>query len=440
MVRIFGRSVFYGWVIVALSWVLLALNLAGFTWGFTVFVQPLAAEFGWSRTSITLAWASSLGWALVIGPWTGLVFDRYGPRPLLAVGGVTAGLGWVLIPLASQYWVFFLLFVFGVGTGLNATLGSVGANAIALWFTKRRSLAMGIYQTSSGGAGILILPILSALIESQGWRAGAVVMGVLTAICAFAAIPLMRHRPEDYGEVPDGHAAAVSVPRSANRLAFLSRLPIPRRTPPTTIDFTLSEALRTSAFWLFSAAIWLRYLGLGMSQVHFIPFVTGQGYSTGLASAVLSLSLVVNIPVRIYIGWLGDFYAHKWLLNLCAIAGGIALVALTFSKPSIPGLIWVYPILWGVGLAMLPLQAAWIGDTFGRRHYGVISSMSNSITLSGRIAGALGAAAAFDVLGSYELVFLIGAVGFFVGAVLLAFLPLVRARGPVGEHERIGLA
>jgi MFS family permease len=260
-------------------------------------------------------------------------------------------------------------------------------------------------------------------------------MGVLTTTCAFAAIPLMRHRPENYGEVPDGNSVAASITRSAHRLAFLSRLPFPHRRPPTTIDFTLSAALHTSAFWLFSVAIWLRYVGMGMSQVHFIPFVTGQGYSAGFASAVLSLSLVVNIPARVYIGWLGDLYEHKWLLNMCAIAGGTALIALTFSSPSIPGIIWVYPILWGVGLAMLPLQAAWMGDTFGRRHYGVISSMSGSITLSGRIAGALGAAVAFDILGSYQLVFLVGAIGFFVGAVLLACLPLVSVPELVSQAE-----
>jgi MFS family permease len=435
MATILGKPVFYGWIVVAVAWVLYALNLASFTWGFTVFVQPLGDEFGWSRTSITTAWACSLGWTLLLGPWFGRLFDAHGPRPQLIAGGITTGLGWMLMPLASEYWMFFLLFVFGVGT-----TGSPGASTIAQWFTKRRSLAMGIYQTSSGGAGILLIPVLSALVDSEGWRTGAVVLGALTAVCTFAAVPLMRHRPELYGETPDGIATEANPARGRSRLAFLAKLPLPARTPPTRIDYTLGEAMRASAFWVFSAAIWLRYLGMGMSQVHFLPFVTGQGYSHALAASVLSMSLVVNIPVRVYIGWLGDIYEHKWLLNLCAVSGGIALFALTLSEPSIPGLIWVYPLLWGVGLAMLPLQAAWLGDVFGRRNYGAISSMSNSITLSGRIAGALLAAAAFDVLGSYDLVFLAGSAGFFVGAVLLAFLPRVPQPVRAADTEQLATA
>jgi hypothetical protein len=71
---------------------------------------------------------------------------------------------------------------------------------------------------------------------------------------------------------------------------------------------------------------------------------------------------------------------------------------------------------------MLPLQAAWVADTFGRANYGAINAMSNSLALSGRIVGALGAALAFDLFGSYTLVMLIGAAGFGVGALLLLSL------------------
>ena len=142
-----------------------------------------------------------------------------------------------------------------------------------------------------------------------------------------------------------------------------------------------------------------------------------------MATAALSTALMVNIPGRIAVGWLGDIYEKRWLLNLLAVAGGMALLALALVTPVHSSLVWVYAVLWGVGLAMLPLQAAWLADVYGRTHYGSISSLSNSLTLSGRIVGALGAAVAFDLLGSYRLVLIGGAVGFFVSAILLAFLP-----------------
>ena len=75
---------FYGWIIVAGAWVMYMLNQAAFTWGFSVFVNPLGEAFGWSRTSITVAWAFSLGWGLLTAPWFGRAFDRYGQRGLRA--------------------------------------------------------------------------------------------------------------------------------------------------------------------------------------------------------------------------------------------------------------------------------------------------------------------------------------------------------------------
>jgi hypothetical protein len=72
---------------------------------------------------------------------------------------------------------------------------------------------------------------------------------------------------------------------------------------------------------------------------------------------------------------------------------------------------------------MLPLQAAWVADTYGRTAYGSINATSNSFALFGRVVGALGAAFAFDVLGSYTGVMLLGAAGFGIGAALLLLLP-----------------
>jgi len=150
-----------------------------------------------------------------------------------------------------------------------------------------------------------------------------------------------------------------------------------------------------------------------------------RGIDPVIATAALSLALTINIPSRIAVGWLGDLYDKTWLLNALAIAGGLALLAFALIGPGRVSLVWTYAILWGIGLAMLPLQAAWVADTFGRTHYGAINATSNSLALSGRIVGALGAAIAYDLLGSYTAVMLLGAAGFGLGAVLLVLLPNV---------------
>jgi MFS family permease len=174
---------------------------------------------------------------------------------------------------------------------------------------------------------------------------------------------------------------------------------------------------------LFTTAIFLRYVGMGITQVHQMPHMLSRGVEPVIATAALSLSLIINIPSRIAVGWMGDVYSKKWLLNLTAIAGGLALLAFALIGPASAELVWVYAILWGIGLAMLPLQAAWVADTYGRAHYGSINAASNSFALFGRVVGALSAAFAYDLLGSYTVIMLLGAGGFAVGAIMLMLLP-----------------
>jgi MFS family permease len=415
---------YYGWLIVAGAWVMYMLNQAAFTWGFTVFVNPLADEFGWSRTSITVAWALSLTWGLLLGPWFGRCFDRYGSRSLIVVGGLLGGLGWLLIPTAQDYSTFAAYFVLLVGTGINGALGpSTGSAAIAQWFKIRRSLALGVYYTGSGGAGLLLIPIMSALTEAHGWRISAATLGAIVLLLTAVVAPFMRHKPEQYGLVMEAGLTAGVAATKNRRSSSVRWFSFLRRQPSLEREFTLAEALRHMPFWLFTTAVFLRYVGMGITQVHQMPHMLGRGVDPVIATAALSVSLIVNIPSRIAIGWMGDVYSKKWLLNLTAIAGGLALLAFALVGPASTELVWIYAILWGIGLAMLPLQAAWIADTYGRAHYGSINAASNSVALFGRVVGALGAAFAYDWLGSYSVVMLLGAAGFAVAAVMLMLLP-----------------
>jgi MFS family permease len=416
---------YYGWVIVAGAWTMYMLNQAAFTWGFTVFVKPLAEEFGWSRTSITIAWALSLTWGLLLGPWFGRCFDRYGSRLIFVVGGLFGGLGWLLIPTAHSYWVFVAYLVLLVGTGINGALGpSTGSAAIAQWFKIRRSLALGVYFTGSGGAGLVLIPIMSALTEAYGWRVSAASLGATALLLTAVVAPFMRHRPEQYYGLTLEAGLTSGVATTTNRPSSSTQWPqLPSQQPRLEREFTLAEALRHIPFWLFTTAIFLRYVGMGITQVHQMPHMLSRGVEPVIATAALSLSLIINIPSRVVVGWMGDVYSKKWLLNLTAISGGLALLAFALIGPTLSELVWVYAILWGIGLAMLPLQAAWVADTYGRAHYGSINAASNSFALFGRVVGALGAAVAYDSLGSYRGIMLLGAAGFAVGAIMLMFLP-----------------
>jgi MFS family permease len=127
-----------------------------------------------------------------------------------------------------SYWLFLVYFVLLVGTGINGAIGLSGTATIAQWLKVRRSLAMGIYFTGSGGAGILLIPGMSLLIGQYGWRAGATGLGGLILVLTAVITPLMLHKPEQYGMLPDGGAAITTTSGSKGVFDFLKHLPLPR--------------------------------------------------------------------------------------------------------------------------------------------------------------------------------------------------------------------
>lgn len=426
-----GRPrVFYGWVIVGCAWILWLYNTMAFTWGFTVFVQPLDREFGWSRTAITLAWAATLSWSLLLGPFAGRLFDRIGPRFLTMIFGPVAGLGWMSIAFARSYWVFFMSFVFLVGTGLQLGLTATAQSVVAQWFRRRRSLAFGIALTASGFTGVTLVPLVSWLMTRYTWRVGAFVLGAIIAVTTIPISLLLRKRPEDIGLEPDGGFAS-----SRGGAGTGGRPSVMRPVLPPEVDFTPQQAYVTATFWFFTAATWLRWMGLGLLQVHQVPYLLERGLAPRQAAVILGLSLLANSPSRIVVGVLGDVFSKRWLLVACMLLQGAGLLALTFTNGMLLG--YVYAVLWGVGQSALGLQGAWVADLFGRRFYGSINSFSYSLSQSGRVIGGLGAALAYDLAGGYRVMFVSGVVGFVLSAVLIAVMPLPRQprEAPAGRAD-----
>jgi predicted MFS family arabinose efflux permease len=258
--------------------------------------------------------------------------------------------------------------------------------------------------------------------HTYGWRVSAASLGALTLLLTALVVPFMRHKPEPHDLDREGGSTSAAATAKSRFAGLLRKLPLPPHRPQPEREFTLAEALRHMPFWLFTGAIFLRYVGMGITQVHQMPHMLSRGIDPVTATAALSLSLIVNIPSRVAIGWMGDVYSKNALLNLLAIAGGLALFAFALISPALSALVWAYAIFWGIGLAMLPLQAAWVADTYGRAHYGSINAVSSSFALFGRVVGALGAALAYDLFGSYTAVMLLGAAGFALGAIMLMLL------------------
>src|SRR5947208_12491848 len=197
---------FYGWVMVAVTFVTMAIGVNART-SFSLLFPPIIGEFGWER-GVT-AGAFSFGFLVsgALSPLIGRMMDRHGPRAVMELGVILMAGGLLLAPLTSQPWHLYLTIGVLVGGG-SVCLGYSGQSLfLPNWFVRRRGLAMGIAFAGVGVGSIILLPCVQTMIEQTGWRTACSAMGILVLVVLAPINLLLRKRPEDIGFEPDGHAA-----------------------------------------------------------------------------------------------------------------------------------------------------------------------------------------------------------------------------------------
>jgi sugar phosphate permease len=381
---------YYGWVILACVSCAGLSRQGGANATLSVFVAPMTAELGWSRTA--LSGAVSLGGVLgaIAAPMLGRVFDRDGARFVLCLAVLTTGLANLALSLTESLAMFYLLFcVARMNFAAPFDLGIYGA--VNNWFIARRGFAVGM-ATVGQMAGLITLPLVaqaamgSGFLGQGGWRAGWLAVGGTVLVVGFIPVWLFMVRaPEDAGLEPDRkHGPEVSGVIHGAEPAF-----------------TRGEALRTPAFWLLSLFTLFAYPVQAGVSLHQAPFLIERGLSPGtaatvvgffsLASGVASLSfglLPRRWPMPIKLGSIGLFL----LLGTSAMLG-VETAHAAFVAAGLFGL--------GIGglLTMLPL--AW-ADYFGRRSFGAIRGIALSIQVLAQASGPLISGTLRDWSGGYE--------------------------------------
>src|SRR5881409_3777771 len=212
--------VFYGWVIVAVVFVTMAVGVNART-AFSLLFPPILDEFGWERGVTAGAFSFGFLVSAVLSPSLGRLMDRRGPRVVIEMGvGLMAG-GLMLATLVRQ--PRHLYATLGVLVGGGSICLSYTGQALFLpnWFVRRRGLAMSLAFSGVGVGSIILLPWLQSLIGRAGWRAACWVMGILVLALLAPLNLLLRRRPEDLGLEPDGDHApqgSVAVNRTASNI------------------------------------------------------------------------------------------------------------------------------------------------------------------------------------------------------------------------------
>lgn len=408
------RGIFFGWWVVIASGTTLFLTAGTFFYGFSTLFNPIVAEFGWSRASISLAFSLRSNLGGVAAPLVGYLVDRKGSRRLMIAGVLIVATGFALMSqMQSLLWFYGSVLVIAVG--MSATGGAVGTTAVAHWFDRRRGRALSYMAMGTGTSGVMVL-VLEFLISSFGWReALLVIAGAQLLICLPMAWSIQDY-PADIGLQPDGE------PR-----------PPPQADggdPPTPVreGMTVREALRSSAFWKMASSIGLVNIGLIAIIVHLIPFLTGSlDFTDGQAAAAFTAMILLSLIGRFAVGQLADRIDTKFVLaGACAFAGAsLVLFATSYEPWQIAYALPVYAFGWG---GLLPIRAAFQADYFGTKAFGAIQGLVFTVAQVGGLIGPVFAGLMFDETDSYRLAFLILSAGALISVPLaLSITPPVPA-------------
>ena len=200
-----GRT-FYGWFVV-MGCSLVALGTAGTQFSFGVFLQPMTEEFGWSRSTLSLAFGITFMLSGLMRPLAGYLADRYSPK-LVALSGV-ALLGIMLLIVPSVQSLTQLYAVFAVmSIGLAMGVGPILTKVISAWFYARRGLTLGL-QSSAGSFGALILvPTASLFLILFDWRDAYYFLGGLALLVILPiGFIFIRNTPQEMGLEPLGNTS-----------------------------------------------------------------------------------------------------------------------------------------------------------------------------------------------------------------------------------------
>ena len=387
--------------------------------GFGNFIIPLSKEFGWSRTTVSAVFSLARLEAGFIGPVEGWAVDRLGPRKLMLVGIPVMGLGFILLSQVSGLFTFMLVYILGITLGNSLGMHVPASAAVANWFNRKRGLAFGIMWSGVGLGGLLV-PALGWAIDVYGWRDASVYVGIFVIFVGVPVAALMRHRPEQYGFLPDGQI--IPQKTSNGKLG---------KNEDLEVDFTAREALQTSSFWFLSLSIMARSLVTGGVGLHLVPYFVGLGASPIEAAAYAGSVGVISIPGRFGLSYLGDYFNRRYMMAISLLFMTLSIVLLATAdslSSSIPGLV-AYSISQG-GISVIPQSI--IADYFGRKAFATISGFRSSIQMLGIIVGPVVSGLVYDRTGSYEWAFL-----GFAAASIVSMLLVLMALPPSPKHRAI---
>ncbi len=383
--------VFWGWYIVAAAFFVLAINY-GSRYCFGVFVKPLAQEYGWSRSVISLGASLNMLIYSTCAVVVGRMVDRIAPRWIVTGGAVIAALSFLFTAQVRTPWQFYLVYGLLLGVG-SAGMGVVAVNSsVGKWFIRKRGTAIGIATMGVSFGTISLTPLAGVIVKNFDWQTGFIVLGMITLVIgvSLSQLFLRRARPEDHGLLPDGEVNPELVVKIA--------------APPAPVRIGFGEMIKDRRFQTLAVSFGLAVMVLMSVFVHQVAFAIDQGIGEVTAAASLGALGLAGFTGQFFFGWLSDRIRDPKYASFLGMAFMLAGLGVLLQVSSARGLFF-YAVIFGFGYgALAPMIPILLAHRFGREALG---SIYGFITLFLGIGGGLGpflAGMIYDASGSYAFV------------------------------------
>ncbi len=393
-------GLFYGWWMVGAA-VFVGLYVGGtIVYGFTAIFDPIIAEFGWSYAAVSFAASMRGAESGLLEPVVGRLVDSWGPRRIIFIGGLFTASGLFLLSQTTSLTMFYGSFAL-LAVGMSCCGPTALVTGVANWFRERLGLATGI-ALSGLGMGGLVLPVMVALIARYGWRMTFELLGVGAVVLLLPLSLVFRHRPEDYGYLPDGCAARpVPLGSAAARVARVA----------DGSGVSVREAIRTRSFWLLTFAFTVQVACVITVVTHIMPYLSSIGIPRVQAGLMGTAIPVLSVVGRLGIGMLADRRSRTGMSVLSYSMMGVGVLCLAAAPGVGTWLLLVSPVVFGIGYGgNTSLRPALTREHFGRAYFGSIFGLIVGINAIGGIVGPPLAGWFYDTRGDYRTVWLVLAV------------------------------
>ena len=387
---------YYGWrVVLAACFGVMAGFGSLFVYTFSVFVKPLASQFGWSREAISGGFAIAAVTLGIASPVLGRLIDRLGPRRIILLCMTIYACGILSLALLHFGVGQFYATCFVLGLVGNGAAHLAYSRSISTWFHQRLGTALAFVMVGAG-LGAMVLPVIAQFVISHsGWRSAYACLGVLALLLG---LPLSWRYIRERGATD--HKAA----------------------PSAHFGLTWQEGLSSYAFWIVTAILFVSSISMNGAITHLSALLTDRGITPGEAALCASVLGGSSLLGRVVVGWLLDrFFGPRVALGINLLTAlGVFLLARAGSFPA--GCFAAALIGIGAGgeAATTPYL---LTRYFGLRAFSTLYGLTWTFYAAAGAIGPVILGKTFDVTGSYASLLGVLAAMLAVAAAMNLLLP-----------------